>query len=98
MPSTSSKPQLGFTIIEILVALFIFAVIGLISAQLLGRTVDAYEVLDDRGHGLPSVGDVMRESPLVANRGQLAELSRKVEVETAGVVQHRAQTSAPAGV
>jgi prepilin-type N-terminal cleavage/methylation domain-containing protein len=42
MHSTPSKPQLGFTLIEILVALFIFAVVGLISAQLLGRTVDAY--------------------------------------------------------
>ena len=57
----------GFTLIEILVALFIFAVVGLISAQLLGRTVNAYEVLDDRGQRLSQIHRAM----LVVERDML---------------------------
>ena len=76
MPSTSSKPQLGFTIIEILVALFIFAVVGLISAQLLGRTVDAYEVLDDRGQRLGQIHRAM----LVVERDMLQFRNRSIRL------------------
>ncbi len=76
MHSTSSKPQLGFTIIEILVALFIFAVVGLISAQLLGRTVDAYEVLDDRGQRLGQIHRAM----LVVERDMLQFRSRSIRL------------------
>ena len=76
MPSTSSKPKLGFTIIEILVALFIFAVVGLISAQLLGRTVDAYEVLDDRGQRLGQIHRAM----LVVERDMLQFRNRSIRL------------------
>ena len=51
--------QKGFTLIEILVALFIFSVVGMISAQLLGRTLDAYEVLEDRGDRLSQIHRAM---------------------------------------
>ena len=44
---------------EILVALFIFSVVGMISAQLLGRTLDAYEVLEDRGSRLAQIHRAM---------------------------------------
>ena len=76
MPSTSSKPQLGFTIIEILVALFIFAVVGLMSAQLLGRTVDAYEVLDDRGQRLSQIHRAM----IVVERDMLQFRNRSIRL------------------
>ena len=76
MHSTPSKPQLGFTLIEILVALFIFAVVGLISAQLLGRTVDAYEVLDDRGQRLGQIHRAM----LVVERDMLQFRNRPIRL------------------
>ena len=47
------------------VAPFIFAVVGLISAQLLGRTVDAYEVLDDR------VSDWVRSTALCLSLSEI---------------------------
>ena len=49
----------GFTLMEILVALFIFSVVGMISAQLLGRTLDAYEVLEDRESRLAQIHRAM---------------------------------------
>ena len=51
--------QNGFTLMEILVALFIFAIVGMISAQLLSRTLDAYEVLEDRGDRLAQIHRAM---------------------------------------
>ena len=69
MGSTITKPsehhvehcsfQKGFTLMEILVALFIFAVVGMISAQLLSRTLSAYEVLEDRGDRLAQIHRAM---------------------------------------
>ena len=61
---------------EILVALFIFAVVGLISAQLLGRTVNAYEVLDDRGQRLGQIHRAM----LVVERDMLQFRNRPVRM------------------
>ena len=49
----------GFTLMEILVALFIFSVVGMISAQLLGRTLDAYGLLEDRGNRLAQIHRAM---------------------------------------
>ena len=66
----------GFTLIEILVALFIFAVVGLISAQLLGRTVNAYEVLDDRGQRLSQIHRAM----LVVERAMLQFRNRPIRM------------------
>ena len=48
-PQVPSAEERGFTLLEILVALTIFAVVGLISAQLLSRTVDSYDVLEGAG-------------------------------------------------
>ena len=76
MHSTLSQPQLGFTLIEILVALFIFAVVGLISAQLLSRTVDAYELLDDRGQRLGQIHLAM----LVVERDMLQFRNRPIRL------------------
>ena len=61
---------------EILVALFIFAVVGLISAQLLGRTVNAYEVLDDRGQRLGQIHRAM----LVVERDMLQFRNRPIRM------------------
>lgn len=58
-PEARSRSQKGFTLMEILVALFIFSVVGMISAQLLGRTLDAYEVLEDRGSRLAQIHRAM---------------------------------------
>jgi general secretion pathway protein J len=49
----------GFTLLEILVALFVFAVVGLISAQLLSRTVDSYGILEERGERLAQINRAM---------------------------------------
>ena len=68
--------QSGFTLMEILVALFIFAVVGLISAQLLGRTVNAYEVLDDRSQRLGQIHRAM----LVVERDMLQFRNRPIRM------------------
>ena len=47
----------GFTLIEILVALVVFAIIGIISSQLMSQTIRSNEVLHDRGERL---GDLHR--------------------------------------
>jgi len=46
-------------LLEILVALFVFAVVGLISAQLLSRTVDSYGILEERGERLAQINRAM---------------------------------------
>ena len=71
-----AKRPSGFTLIEILVALFIFAVVGLISAQLLGRTVNAYEVLNDRGQRLAQIHRAM----LVVERDMLQFRNRPIRM------------------
>lgn len=50
----------GFTLLEILVALVVFSVIGLISSQLLSRTIQSNELLRDRGAYLSEVQRVMQ--------------------------------------
>lgn len=58
-PQVPSAEERGFTLLEILVALTIFAVVGLISAQLLSRTVDSYDVLEARGERLAQIHRAM---------------------------------------
>ena len=68
----------GFYLMEILVALFIFAVVGTVSAQLLGRTLDAYQVLDDRGNRLAQIHRAM----FVVQRDMLQYQDRSVRTAT----------------
>ena len=42
----------GFTLIEILVALFIFGIIGIVSGQLLTKTLSSHKALSLKGEGL----------------------------------------------
>ncbi|MEM7079817.1 MAG: type II secretion system minor pseudopilin GspJ [Pseudomonadota bacterium] len=49
----------GFTLIEVLVALLIFAVIGVISSQLLSQTINGHGRLTDRGTRLADIHRAM---------------------------------------
>ena len=49
----------GFTLIEVLVALAVFAVVGLMSAQLMSRTLANHEVLDERSARVAEVQRAM---------------------------------------
>ena len=51
--------QQGFTLLEILVALTVFAIIGVMSAQLLSQTVRSNESLTDRGQRLTDIHRAM---------------------------------------
>lgn len=50
----------GFTLIEIMVALLIFAVIGMISSQLLSQVIDSHEHLSERGQRTSDVHRAMQ--------------------------------------
>ncbi len=50
----------GFTLIEILVALFVFAIIGVISSQLLSQSIQSHGQLSDRGKRLADVHRAMQ--------------------------------------
>lgn len=54
------QPRYGFTLIEILVALFIFAVLGLIGTQLVGRVAQQQTALSERGARLIEVQRAMQ--------------------------------------
>jgi general secretion pathway protein J len=54
------KQALGFTLIEILVALFIFGVVALISGLLLSRSISAQEQLQERGDRLAQIHRAMQ--------------------------------------
>ena len=49
----------GFTLVEVLVALAVFAVVGLLSAQLLSRTLVNHEILSERSARLAEVQRAM---------------------------------------
>ena len=54
------KKILGFTLVEILVALLVFSVVGLLSARLLSQSVDNQNNLQDRGQRLAEIHRAMR--------------------------------------
>lgn len=56
----SSNKTLGFTLVEILVALLVFAVVGLLSARLLSQSIDNQNNLQDRGQRLAEIHRAMR--------------------------------------
>ena len=56
----SSHKTLGFTLVEILVALLVFAVVGLLSTRLLSQSIDNQNNLQDRGQRLAEIHRAMR--------------------------------------
>ncbi len=50
----------GFTLLEILVALFVFSIIGVISSQLMSQTIRSHETLTERGHRLTDLHRAMQ--------------------------------------
>ena len=50
----------GFTLMEMLIAVLVFAMVGLISAQLLSRTLDSQSVIRERGDRLTDVHRAMQ--------------------------------------
>ena len=56
----SSNKTLGFTLVEILVALLVFAVAGLLSTRLLSQSIDNQNNLIDRGQRLAEIHRAMR--------------------------------------
>lgn len=59
---TTTSPVIrgGFTLIEILVALFVFAIVGVISSQLLSQSIQSHGQLSDRGKRLADVHRAMQ--------------------------------------
>ena len=55
-----SNKTLGFTLIEILVALLVFAVVGLLSTRLLSQSIDNQNNLQDRGQRLAEIHRAIR--------------------------------------
>lgn len=52
MQSSSTQRNSGFTLIELMVAITVFAVLGLMSAQLLNNMIRQHEIIDVRGERL----------------------------------------------
>ena len=71
-PNTGCMSDRGFTLIEVMVAFLIFAIIGLISSQLLSQTVSNHESLTVRGERL---GDVHRAMAILQR--DLMQLSKR---------------------
>ncbi len=72
----------GFTLLEILVALTIFAIIGLISSQLMSQTITSNERLRDRGERLQQIHRAMQ----VMQRDIMQVSSRGVRDEYGGAL------------
>ena len=84
----------GFTLVEMIVALAVFAVIGLISTQLVSRVVDHHAVLSDRGARLIEVQRAMhflkRDLMQLTNRSVRDELGDQREallIDNDGIVE-----------
>ena len=57
---SSLRKTLGFTLVEILVALLVFSVVALLSARLLSQSIDNQSNLQDRGQRLAEIHRAMR--------------------------------------
>ena len=75
--STNRKTQLGFTLVEIMVALVIFSVIGLISARLLSQSLESQNALQSRGERLAEIHRALR----VVQRDMLQFSARSIRVD-----------------
>lgn len=60
MDRAHAQTARGFTLIEILVALFVFAIVGVISSQLLSQSIRSHEQLTERGQRLADVHRAMQ--------------------------------------
>lgn len=84
----------GFTLMEILVALGIFAIIGVIASQLLRQTIEVQDVLSNRGDRLVelqrALNVVSRDLEQVTNRSVRDEFGDPIEsllIDTHGSFQ-----------
>ena len=75
--SKNRKTQLGFTLVEIMVALVIFSVISLISARLLSQSLESQNVLQSRGERLAEIHRALR----VVQRDILQFSARSIRVD-----------------
>jgi general secretion pathway protein J len=78
----TKQTERGFTLVEILVALLVFSVVGLISARLLSQSIDNQNNLQDRGERLAEVHRAMR----VLQRDILQLSRRKVRNDQGDVL------------
>ena len=84
----------GFTLIEVLVAFLIFAIIGVISSQLLSQTIKSRESLADRGERLAQIHRAMQvlqrdfmqltRRPI---RDQYGDMQRPLIIGTDGAIE-----------
>lgn len=58
--SDSLRRPHGFTLLEILVALLVFAIIGVISSQLMSQTIRSNEILREHGNRLAEIHRAMQ--------------------------------------
>lgn len=58
--SSRFSTQSGFTLIEMIIAMAIFAILGAMTAQIVGRVIDQFAVLTERGNRLTELSRAMQ--------------------------------------
>lgn len=88
------RPQSGFTLIEMIVALAIFAVLGLVTGRIVSRVVDNFAVVTERGQRLVEVQRAMqvmqRDVLQLANRSirdPLGDSRESLLIQTDGTLE-----------
>ena len=89
----SSKSR-GFTLLEVLIAFFVFGIIGLISSQLLSQTLKSNENLTSHGTRLTNIHramqiiqrDLMQQTNRTVNDG-LGDLEGPLVIKTDGTIE-----------